>query len=397
MSPTKSDDSINTLRTGWQAFCRQLEEAGEQAFLPHLPSAPKDRMTGLRQVARNIALALQFEVENADPEHPVLAHYFDPMRKQGGDNPDALYLGAPIDGKSHYRITGTKGSADYLVLTTVNRGPTPFGGGVAGTLMGDNIETEPDGSFEINIGPEECGPNWIPTSPDTYRVTIRQFFSDWEKEVPMRALIEKVGSSTPRPIPSPAEYIERLHNAGEWLKTTVQFWANMLHRWHDRPGTFLAYSELDKEAGDATPGGEPVVCYWKLKPDEAMVVRVTPPEAARYWAAELGNGWWESMDYRDRMCSTNRHHATFEEDGELILVVSHEDPGVPNWLDASGHSVGYLTFRWIGLETSPRPETKVMPLSAVKDYLKDKQQITDSGRQQQLSARRRGLQLRGLL
>jgi hypothetical protein len=53
------------------------------------------------------------------------------------------------------------------------------------------------------------------------------------------------------------------------------------------------------------------------------------------------------MDYRYRLANTNCHYAALEEDGELIVVVSHDDPGLPNWLDPSGHSEGYVTYRWM--------------------------------------------------
>lgn len=407
MSPAKSDAdrAVALLRAGWQRFCARLEQAGEQAFLPGLPSAPRDRMAGLRQVARNIALALQFEVENADPLHPVLAHYFDPVRKQGGDNPDALYLGAPVNGSARYRISGVIGSAAYLAVTAVGRGDTPFGGRAVATLAGDAIRRDADGRFVLEIGPREshpagtrpAGANWIETTPDTCRLTIRQFFADWENEVPMRAFIECLDAPGPRPVPTPEELVAGLDKAAAWLDGAVRYWAEMLARWKAQPQRFLAYAELEHGAVDATPGGAPVICWWALRDDEALVVRVVPRGDARYWSAELGNGWWESMDYRDRLASTNGHYARLEEDGELIAVVAHRDPGVPNWLDASGHGEGYLTFRWIGTASLPRPVAEKVAFSALPQHLAGKRRITPEGRRAQMLARRRGLQIRGFL
>ena len=109
----------------------------------------------------------------------------------------------------------------------------------------------------------------------------------------------------------------------------------MIEKWKAQPNRFLSYRQLDDNPIDATPGGEPLICYWQVPEDEALIVRVFPPRA-RYWSVEFGNYWWESMDYRYRLANTNDHYAKREADGELILVVSHEDPGVPNWLDASG-------------------------------------------------------------
>jgi hypothetical protein len=84
---------------------------------------------------------------------------------------------------------------------------------------------------------------------------------------------------------------------------------------------------------------------------------------------EFGNYWWETMDYRYRHCSTNCAHAELEEDGELIVVVCHDDPGLPNWLDPSGYREGYVTYRWIGADAYPRPECSLVQREALFEEL----------------------------
>ncbi len=164
----------------------------------------------------------------------------------------------------------------------------------------------------------------------------------------------------------------------------------MLDKWQAQPNRFLSYRQLDDNAIDATPGGEPLICYWRVPTGEALVVRVTPPQA-NYWAVEFGNYWWETMDYRYRLCSTNCHHAVLEDNGELILVVAHRDPGVPNWLDPSGHEEGYITVRWIGAAHYPVPQCVQMPCDAVHAYLPaGVKKMHGAARQEQLAARRRG-------
>lgn len=379
------------LRAGWEGFCEQLKSAGDLLFRDTTPAHDIDRAKGLRLLARNVSLALQFHLDNNDPDVPELLHYFDPIRKQGGDNTDALYVGAPINGEHTYRIVGTRGNARYFAVTVVEDGATPWGGAAVGSLIDSEVAVAEDGQFEIILSPEEHRGNWIRTTPGSWRVTIRQFFADWENEAPMVARIDRLGDPPHDPLLTPQRVTRGLADSAAWVRKSTRYWADMLDKWKAQPNRFLSYRQLDDNAIDATPGGEPLICYWQVPCDEVLVVRVTPPEA-RYWAVEFGNYWWETMDYRYRLCSTNCHHAVREESGELLLVVAHEDPGLPNWLDPSGHEEGYITVRWIGARSYPIPECVQMKRELLRDWLPAGVRTIDKAqRGEQLAARRRGV------
>ena len=379
------------LKASWDDFCEQLKGAGDLVFRETTPKHEIDRAKGLRLLARNIALALQFQLENNDPDFPELLHYFDPLRKQGGDNTDALYVGAPINGAHTYRITGHRGSARYFAVTVLEDGATPWGGAVVGSLIDKQIAVNDDGTFEIVLSPTEQPGNWIKTTPGSWRVTVRQFFGDWENEQPMRARIDRLGEATHNADFTVSQLERGLSAAAAWVRDSTWYWADMLDKWQAQPNRFLSYRQLDDNAIDATPGGEPLICYWKVPEDEALVVRVTPPPA-NYWAVEFGNYWWETMDYRYRLCSTNCHHAVLEDNGELLLVVSHRDPGVPNWLDPSAHVEGYITVRWIGAAHYPTPVCEQMKFAELAARLPAGARTIDpEQRREQLAARRRGV------
>jgi hypothetical protein len=385
------NDTDAALRDAWRRFCDELKAAGDIAFRDGAASGPADRAAGVRLLSRNIALALAFELENKDPLHPELLHYFDPVRKQGGDNTDALYVGAPINGTDTYRVSGNRGSARYFGVTVVERGKTPWGGGVAGMLFGDQIRTEPDGSFELHLSPVPQPGNWIKTTPQTFRVTFRQFFADWENEAPMEARIDRLTGDGSPPQLTPERIIDGLGSASRWVPWSVSYWADMIEKWKAQPNRFLSYRQLDGNRIDATPGGEPLIAYWMLPPDEALIIRVHPPKA-QYWAVEFGNYWWETMDYRYRLSNTNCHYAALEDDGELIVVVSHDDPGLPNWLDPSGHTEGYVTYRWMLAESLPVPRCEQVPRAALLEHLPGTvRRITPEARRAQLAGRRRGV------
>jgi len=386
-----SQDYEQTLRAAWNNFCDELKSAGDIAFRETAASNPVDRAAAVRLLSRNIGLALMFEFENKDPKHPELLHYFNPIRKQGGDNTDALYVGAPINGVDTYRITGKRGTSRYFGVTVVEKGDTPWGGGVASVLFGDQFKVEPDGSFELFLSPDPHPGNWLKTTPNSFRVTFRQFFADWEGEEPMDARIDILTGDGKPPVLTPEDVSDGLGAAAHWVKWSVTYWADMIEKWKVQPNRFLSYRQLDDNKIDATPGGEPMIAYWMLPTDEAIIVKVKPPKA-KYWALEFGNYWWETMDYRYRLSSTNCHHAVLEDDGELLVVISHDDPGLPNWLDPSGHSEGYMTFRWMLAESAPVPSAQQIKRADLEKRLPaDVKRITPEGRREQLESRRRGI------
>lgn len=380
------------LRETWSEFCDRLKQAGELIFRDTVPATTLDRTVGLRYLARNIALGLTFELENNDPEHPELMQYFNPTRKQGGDNADANYIGAPVNGRDTYRIHGDRGTARYFAVTVLETGETPWGGGVVGSLFGDQIECDENGQFELILSPDPHPGNWIKTSPNTFRVTFRQFFGDWENERPMQAVIEREGDNQPPSTLTPERLRQGLLAAADWLEFSSRYWAEKMDLWKERPGEFISFRELEKRKIDATPGGVPLICYWHAQPDEAVIISVTPPKPLAYWNLEFGSYWFETMDYRYHQSALNSHHSQLEDDGTLLAVISHADPGVANWLDTTGHSEGYVTLRWMGADESPKPNYKVVKLTELEQHLpSDVKRVTPAQRAEQIKERRRGL------
>jgi hypothetical protein len=378
------------LAEAWATFCDRLKAAGEIPFRKGCPPHDAERTAGFEMLARNISLALLFSYDNADPSTPELLHVFDPLRKQGGDNGDGNYVFARINGVDTYRITGQIGSARFFAVTVKEDGPTPWGGSKATTMFRDQLEMASDGSMELFISPEPHPGNWIRSTPQTYRVMIRQFFADWENEVPMRLRIDRLGDSPPAPQLSPVRLASGLLKSADWLRDSITYFAELIEKWQAHPNGFVTYKRNDPNLSN-TPGGEALVAYWVLQRDEALVIRVQPPKA-EYWSVEFGNYWWETMDYRYRLASTNCHYAQLERDGELIVVISGEDPGVPNWLDTSGYAEGYVCYRWMRADAQPVPDCTLVKRSELFAHLpRDVCRITPERRRAQLLARRRGV------
>jgi hypothetical protein len=392
--------SNDDIRVGkiWEDFCDSLKDAKAVLFRGGAPTTDRDLAAGLRMLARNIPIALDKEYENADPLHPEFIHHMDWRHKFGGDNPDALYLWAPINGTDTYRVTGTWGSAAYVAFTVSDRGDTKLGSRPAGHLFGHDMRVDAEGRFELIVSPEPPDPlpaNWIQSSPSSFRLMLRQFFGDWEREQLMSVHIDRLGDPVPPPDITLDLVAEGLHRTAQQVNDLTTHWADTIQLWQARPLVFRSFHEVTaNRMSAATPGGAPLVCYWEMESDEALIVRVTPPEA-KYWNFEFGNWWFETMDYRYRLAGTNSHYAVLEDDGELILVASHDDPGVPNWLDAAGYASGYMICRWMAASSTPTPIVERVKRSALTEHLPNGvRTISPPQRREQLAGRRRGVMRR---
>ena len=72
-------------------------------------------------------------------------------------------------------------------------------------------------------------------------------------------------------------------------------------------------------------------------------------------------------DYVNRQVSRNRANTVLEPDGSFRMIVAHDDPGLPNWIDTEGRQSGSIFWRFF-LPEGPieTPQTEVVKLSSLR-------------------------------
>ena len=132
-------------------------------------------------------------------------------------------------------------------------------------------------------------------------------------------------------------------------------------------------------ATSTAAGGDPNIIYyhshWALAPDQVLLIEVTPPEC-EHWNFQLNNYWMESLDYAHYQIHTNKHLAHYEEDGSVRIIVAHRDPGLPNWINTTGHASGTMCFRWIRAKQHPQPNARVLSFAQLKTLPQQQKQQT---------------------
>jgi len=364
MDPSPPDDSIRRIMSGaaWNEFCDALKAAGNVITSDISPSDAFQRAEGYRYLTRLLRAALETFVEDADAAAPELIRTCHETIKMGADNPDNYYQNAPINGKYAYRLFGRRGTVHYLGFGTQegNYGAT---GNLAtsGYLDASELALAPDGTFEIAVSCEKTPGNWLPMTPKSRTLVVRQTFLDRAREKPAELKIERVGGRhVPRPLTPQA--IDRGLAASAKF---VEGCARLFNQWADGFKSRINELPLFDPRVATAAGGVPHIAYyhgyWRLEPDEALVIEVTPP-VCDYWNFQLNNHWMESLDYRYYNISINRHSAKLRADGSVRVIVAERDPGAGNWIDTAGHTEGTMCWRWVRALQHPQPATRVVKL-----------------------------------
>ena len=346
-----------------QNWATAMEAIGD---LPKLlaDAPPAESAEGVRYLLRFLSAGLRICIEADDAEAPMLTRSIENRMSWGLDNPDTTYLYTRLDPGGTYRLHGSKGTARHfeIQVNTGHQGDGHIQGWKANLWWrGDDL------SDDIDIE--------IPPTDDASFLFIRQYFSDWATEIPATLNVERLD----RPLP-PSQIDDDAINARlglltTWLREGATGWDQISRAFLDGMAQDTIESEIHPLLASTEGSGLKGQAYgmgpWRCESGEAVVITATPPPS-RYWSLSLCDRYWQSIDYAQRQSSLNDSQAVPDEtsDGTITFVVSHEAPGVANWLDAGGRSGGTLAVRYLLPETEPTTVTlNRIPLAELENHL----------------------------
>jgi hypothetical protein len=241
-------------------------------------------------------------------------------------------------------------------------------------------------TFELLLGGDGSNPDWIPIPKEVTTVSLREYYLDWKAEEPAVFTIECLDDVPTPSRPTADAVAAQLTQAITQIERSVVHWNDYLreHRAKGVDNQFALPMKLAKGLGAARYA----FCFWSLEPGEALYIETNVPDA-RYWGLQLATlGWFEQVDPIHRVTSINQHQIRVDTDGRVRVVLAHEDPGVPNWLDTAGRKSGLLTFRWFWPQSDPSPTTRVVKRSELAALLPEGTPVVDA------AARRREIRER---
>ena len=379
----------------WREFCRRIAEAGAAALADPMAAGARNQAEGLRCLSRQVVFALQHAVEFRDPDFPAFHRFDDDVTKWGGPNADNQYLRCAIDPDGLYRLTADVSGCRDAILS-LSDGDMPLGHyGVFGECSLRDLHID-DGRLEVMIGPDrpEGAADWMATNPTVRQLVIRVYVCDWSADAIPDFYIERLDRPSDRPSRlTVGRMAEALEEAAGWVEASVPFWLRLIEGFRQ--------NNTDNVLPPPRPaaGGADNIAYgggfWDLGPDDAWLVSFEPPEALTWSIQTHTWPWFESGDLAHAQTSLNDTQAHTDRDGVVRAVVSHTDPGVPNWIDTEGRPVGVCIYRWIGASSMPAADSVVIPLAELRQHLPaDHPTVTSDERRRQLDTRRRGVHRR---
>ena len=370
--PTESRDA-------WAELLATLGEIGDRfAGEEWMITQPDDVAEGLRLISHSLAAAIETHFEQ-DLARPLFRPIVTSWRKCLGDNADAMYHDAPIHPDGVYEITGKTGGAVYVSFTAeAGALDGDFPTGTVGVCNDTMFDVADDGSFRITVGGPEQARNWMPMDPTASRITVRHYWEDPEPpaappEPDMALAIRLVSGDVPTGPRSPTDesVAASLRRVARYMRARTM--DSVAPPGTNEPPAFVSQvpnqfptpvkpGDHALAAADAAYSMAPYV----LGPDEALVITARWPDDCRCANVNLWNRQMQTYDYLRHPVALNRSSTVAEADGSIRVVIAHEDPGVPNWLDTEGRPFGLVFWRYM-LPESPidTPTAEVVKLASL--------------------------------
>ena len=375
----------------WTAFTDALQRAGTQILEQSSTRDDIDAAEANLYLVQQLSAAIAQELDEYRIDTPLLRVGATTIHKWGLDSSEAKYQGAVIDSAGTYRLSGTLGSAQIISIQSVMSADT-FKSYTS--IDQTQLNASADGRFELLVGlskPEDWQGPFLQLQPTSNRLLVREYFGDWPNEAPSTFHLERLDEAQAPPPMTMEKSSELMQAIAKRFERRAPFWNGWVQNSRSTLKNELRLLVGNQQGLSNNAYGDG---WFDIADDEALLIELEPPRA-QMWSFQLGNYWWESIEYITGFGSINRFQAATDSDGMIRLVIAKQDPGVLNWLDTGGHNEGSVMYRFQNTTTSPTPTATLVKLDELKALLPaDTALATSEDRRQAVKERRQHVQRR---
>ena len=255
-----------------------------------------------------------------------------------------------------------------------------------------------DGRFDVLLSPARPAGytgDWWRLDPQAMLLMIRLVSSDWAHEQDPSIAIERVDAPLiERQRPTAAALEARLERLAAITANSALVFVDHVEALR-REGYINKLKVFDVSHLSGLAGQFYYEGAFDLQPDEALIVQVKVPAHCTYSSLILTNDIYQTLDWYDNESSLNDSQVRVDRDGMLRVVISAQDPGVPNWLDTAGHGSGAIQGRWTECGSNPVPTITKHKLADIRGALPaETPMVTPAMRDQIVRQRHAALQQR---
>jgi len=386
-------DDLKRIDVAWADYIVELASSGELIRQQEFSNSVINRFEGYRAVMA-IASVGYANLLFTDRDTPEYLPDFGPLVNYCAPAPSYKYGMFHLDPNGVYRVRGYRGDAELIDFQQQagwygeNEGANQIVTKVNITF--DKIDTGVDegGYYEFTLSNKKQPGHWWKLEDQANALFIREFFVDF--------------NTRPR---SATFHIDRI-DAPSKKSTAVTdvddavFRLNALKRAQN-------YLNLCLRMGNSFPEGDNKVreerydqgggqidqryfqARYNVDKDEALIVEWPVPEQCRFWSFALYNDYWQVLNYGNRQVHLNSAMVDLDSNGIATMVISHQDPGVQNWIDVDGHNTGIFLGRAKICGKASIPTMRKVKYNDLERVLPaGMKKVTGEGRLKQLAVRR---------
>jgi hypothetical protein len=383
------------LGAAWTKFTDDLQALGP--WLVSQQGVPQGEKLiesdGYRYLASLLYAGLDIHVLDGDPDRPQWSPSFTCYARYGGDTPDGVYHGAPVDPNGTYRIIG-KAQGGLPITANIQTMSGWWQPGMPNKTVKTqdilNLNLDPDGNFELIVGGPQRKRNYLSLDPSITHLMARQYISDDRKQKLYKLSIDRIDQplSIPRTSEDPAALAKKLDNAVGFVKEMSSAFLNTMRFSLSAKNALKPLPEAAKAALGANAQNSYYGGSWDLNDNQALLIEVTPTKAA-YWSIVAQNVWMQGLAHESIPAFINMDTAVLDTDGKIRVIVSAKDPGYANWICTGGMRIGLFAVRWNQKEGEERMEAKLVNFDEISQAMPgNSAKVTPEDRQQLLQALR---------
>lgn len=333
-------------------------------------------------------------------DYPDWAPHTGSLFPWGSPGPDTIYQYVPIDPGGLYKVTGIQGTE--TIGSIQFRAGGPLAGGAHTTSLNEidvnALPVGPDRRFTLWMGggetkPAGAGDPWFAISPKATGLLARHVATS-PKQVDGAWSIRRLDKTPGSVVRTDAENAELLAKAVAFTLDENKLILRVMKGLRDE-----GYINKLKPEQWTYAGGLATQRYaaglFALKDDEALIVDAIVPAGSPYWSMQLFDPFNAGIDPIFHQSSLNNDNSHVDADGHVRFVICNGDPGVPNWLDASGWREAGMHWRVYKPAEFPLPVVTKVKLAELRKRLPAATpRISGEERQARLAARIEQYQLR---